>query len=365
MAGCERPSAAAAATCLENLRQYAEYTTREISRVKRNLEGLSDDDKASLVKRPEEQVKAMEESIAATAVVLEKLAELLRKEQAMQSKEESAPTRPAIGIKPVTTLLQTLVREWSADGLEERKECFDKVLGALDTHLKDKQGKSEAPPRVMIPGCSVGRLAFEVASMGYSVEACDARAMSWFGMELMRQTGQPKALCPQPFAVNTCNRLKYMDNHRVTAMPDVAITESCLPQQRFGDFARLYDKAEEKEKFDCLLTAYAVDLAPNVFRFVRTAAHLVKPGGLWANFGPLCYDADHEESLSHGLELSWEELKYAISHFFEVQEEEWVNALHAQNALSLMQMQYTCIYFKAIRNTTPAPGIGESTKMSM
>eukprot|EP00435_Cladocopium_sp_Y103_P043902 s1504_g12.t1 len=60
-------------------------------------------------------------------------------------------------------------------------------------------------------------------------------------------------------------------------------------------------------------------------------------------------------AIGHGLELSWEEIKFALSHFFEIQDEEWVDALHAQNAQSLMQMQYTCIYFKVTRNSAPVP----------
>ncbi|CAE7839991.1 unnamed protein product [Symbiodinium sp. CCMP2592] len=59
---CERPPDWAAASCLDNLRQYRDITSREVERVRRNLNGLSDDDKASLVRKPEEQVKAMEEA---------------------------------------------------------------------------------------------------------------------------------------------------------------------------------------------------------------------------------------------------------------------------------------------------------------
>eukprot|EP00434_Breviolum_minutum_P001834 symbB.v1.2.001624.t1/scaffold80.1/size342472/11 len=60
MAG-ERPPDTAAAACLENFRQYRDLAAREVERVRRNLNGLSDDDKASLIRKPEEQVKAMEE----------------------------------------------------------------------------------------------------------------------------------------------------------------------------------------------------------------------------------------------------------------------------------------------------------------
>lgn len=350
---CERPPDWAAASCLDNLRQYRDITNREVERVRRNLNGLSDDDKASLIRKPEEQVKAMEEAAAATLQLVEKLETLLRKESQMAEKgARGSGVNIPVGTKPVQTLLQTLVREWAAEGLQERKACFDKLLGALDSHLT-KAG------RVLVPACSLGRLAFEVSCRGHSVEACESRLLQWFGMELLRQNGQAEVLRPQPFALNTCNRLKFSDNHRVTAMPDVTIEEGRLPRQHFGEFITLYDRSDAKESFDCLLTSYALDLSPNVFRFVRTAAHVVRPGGVWANFGPLAYDTDHDEAAGHGLELSWEELKFALSHFFEVQEDEWIDALHAQNGESLMQMQYTCIYFKATRNTTPVPGIGK------
>mmetsp|Transcript_92465 Transcript_92465/g.220026 ORF Transcript_92465/g.220026 Transcript_92465/m.220026 type:complete len:353 (+) Transcript_92465:30-1088(+) len=352
MASFERPPDWAAATCLENLRQYRDLTSREVERVRRNLNGLSDDDKASLIRKPEEQVKAMEEAVAATLTVVGKLEELLEKE-AQTAEKGSRGINTPVGTKPVQTLLQTFVREWSAEGLQERGVCFEKLLGAMEKSAKEAS-------RVLLPASSLGRLAFDVASRGHSVEACEGRLLQWYGMELIRQHSSTEALRPQPFALNTCNRLKFSDNHRATPIPDVDVKDM-LPRQRFGDFTTLYDASDAKESFDCLLSAYALDLSPNVFRFVRTAAHVLRPGGLWANFGPLAYDSDHDEAAGHGLELSWEELKFAISHFFEIQEEEWVDSFHAQNAESLMQMQYTCIYFKATRNSTPSPGIGQSS----
>lgn len=333
----EKPADWAAAACLENFRQYRDLTTQEVERVRRNLNGLSDDDKASLVRKPEEQLKAMEEAVAATLSMIEKLKEVVKKEA--ETAERGRNAGAPVGTKPVQTLLHTFVREWSAEGAQERQSCFDRVLGALDKHL-DKAG------RVLIPACSLGRLALEVAGRGHSVETCEGRLLHWFGLQLLRQTSSVEAFKPQPFALNTCNRLKFVDNHRVTPVPEIAIKEGQLPCARFGEFTVLYGKSKAKESFDCLLTAYALDLSPNVFRFVRTAAHILRPGGVWANFGPLAYDTDHDEAIGHGLELSWEEIKFALSHFFDIQ---------AQNAQSLMQMQYTCIFFKATRNSAPVP----------
>ena len=345
MAG-ERPPDTAAAACLENFRQYRDLAAREVERVRRNLNGLSDDDKASLIRKPEEQVKAMEEAVGATLSMINKLEEVVKQEAETAEKGRGATGAP-VGTKPVQTVLQTFVREWSSEGAQERQACFDRLLGAV--------GHLPKASRVLVPSCCLGRLAHEVACRGHSVEATEGRLLHWFGMELLRRNPSPEAFRPQPFALNTCNRLKFMDNHRVTPVPELAIKEGLLPPVRFGEFTAMYGKSEAKECFDCLLTAYALDLSPNVFRFVRTAAHVLRPGGMWANFGPLAYDTDHDEAIGHGLELSWEEIKFAMTHFFEIQEEEWVDALHAQNATSLMQMQYTCIYFKAIRNSAPVP----------
>ncbi|CAJ1407032.1 unnamed protein product [Effrenium voratum] len=231
-------------------------------------------------------VRADPGAVAATLTVVGKLEELLEKE-AQTAEKGSRGINTPVGTKPVQTLLQTFVREWSAEGLQERGACFEKLLGAMEKSAKEAS-------RVLLPASSLGRLAFDVASRGHSVEACEGRLLQWYGMELIRQHSSTEALRPQPFALNTCNRLKFSDNHRATPIPDVDVKDM-LPRQRFGDFTTLYDASDAKESFDCLLSAYALDLSPNVFRFVRTAAHVLRPGGLWANFGPLAYDSDHDE----------------------------------------------------------------------
>ncbi|CAJ1455432.1 unnamed protein product [Effrenium voratum] len=230
-------------------------------------------------------------AVAATLTVVGKLEELLEKE-AQTAEKGSRGINTPVGTKPVQTLLQTFVREWSAEGLQERGACFEKLLGAMEKSAKEAS-------RVLLPASSLGRLAFDVASRGHSVEACEGRLLQWYGMELIRQHSSTEALRPQPFALNTCNRLKFSDNHRATPIPDVDVKDM-LPRQRFGDFTTLYDASDAKESFDCLLSAYALDLSPNVFRFVRTAAHVLRPGGLWANFGPLAYDSDHDEAQPDG-----------------------------------------------------------------
>jgi len=346
---------------LDLIRQYKDYSHREVERVENNLKGLSDDDKASLIWPPQEQIVGMKAAVSANLALLEGICELIRQAPEPSPEVLDIPQ----GVKPVQTLLQTFAREWSKPGTEERKNCFDKLLGALDGHLKDTVEKNKAagvpPPRVLVPGANLGRIPFEVQQRGYSCSGCESRVLHYFGGEFVRkQCAEQEQHIIQPYVLNTCNRFKMQDHIRKTPVPEVAVEDGTLPAIQLGDFLHLYDKASELSAYDAVLTAFAVDTTCNIFRYVRTVAHVVRPGGMWANFGPLAYDTDHDEEHGRGVELSWEELRFAISHFFDIKEEGFVDAFIAANTESMMQIQYSCIYFKAVRNDVVSAGIGKA-----
>lgn len=257
-----------------------------------------------------------------------------------------------------------MVREWSKEGEEERSECFKRLLGALEAHLcsarEEAMRTDGAPPTVLVPGAQLGRLPYEVQRAGFKCEACEERSLLYFGSEFVRTNGaESEANLIQPFALATCNRLRAEDSVRHVQFPEVPVTPATLPPVRLGEFTRIYNTADARAKFDAVLTSFCLDTTGNIFRYVRTVAHVVRPGGIWANFGPLAFDMSHDEAHGTGVEVSWEELKYAISCFFEVKEEAFVDSLYGENARSMMQFQYTCIFFTAVRNNEPARGIGE------
>jgi len=340
----------------EVIRGYTAHSLREIDRVRRNLMGLSEDDKNELVWKPEEQVAKMKGAVLSNMTFLNKISGMIDKAAPLDN-----PDHPH-GVKPIQVLLQTVMREWSAEGEEERRDCFERLLGAVDSHLKaeaEQAAANGAPkPKVLCPGANLGRLPFEAQRRGYECSGCESRVLHYFVCEFLKQNGGKDATTIQPFVLNTCNRFKREDHVRPTPFPELEITAGSFPSIRYGDFTRLYDDAAERAQYDALVTSFAVDTSPSIFRFVRTAAHVVREGGIWANFGPLAYDTEHDEAHGRGLELSWEELRYAVSQFFEVKEEAFVDALSASNGRSMMQIQYSCIFFSAVRNGKPALGIG-------
>lgn len=352
---------------LKAIRQYVTHSGKEVARVERNLNGLSADDKAELIRTPEVQVSLMQEAVKLNLAFLEKVTALIEAGQKSLAADEQAKqievTLPAY--KQVERMLFTIVREWSTEGEEERKECFERLLGALEGHLasaRDAAASSGAGrPRVLCPSAQLGRLPFEVQSRGFDCEGCEEHPLLYFCSEILRKEGATaEAHLIRPFVLGTCNRVKAADNVRDINFPQVPVPSPSLPPTKLANFARVYDSAAARASFDAVLTNHCLDTSGNIFRYVRTVAHVVKPGGIWANFGPLAFEhGGNDEGQGHGVEISWEELKYAVSHFFEIKEEAVVQSLYAENARAMMQFQFGCIFFSAVRNDKPAPGIGE------
>ena len=65
----------------------------------------------------------------------------------------------------VRSSLLMCVRDWSADGAEERAHCYGPLLEALRAHMPSGDEQDELK-RVLVPGAGAGRLAYEIASLG-------------------------------------------------------------------------------------------------------------------------------------------------------------------------------------------------------
>merc|ERR1712176_1014114 len=118
-----------------------------------------------------------------------------------------------------------------------------------------------------------------------------------------------------------------------------------------GEFVEAY--CAQKGQWDSVLTCFFLDTAKNVFLYIRTIADIIRPGGLWANFGPLLYHyAEQPDMIS--IELSWEEVKPEISKYFDFKEEDVKQAFYTSNSQSMYRTSYRCMSFAAIRNRAPA-----------
>ncbi|GIX60704.1 Mg protoporphyrin IX chelatase [Babesia caballi] len=266
--------------------------------------------------------------------------------------EEIVPTAdPEIlsrNINWVRTTLRQFVRDWSQEGAGEREQTFTPLLESLKRHVPIKDPKK--PPRVLCPGCGLGRLPYEVLQLGYESQGNEISSFmligSYFATNCMNKMNFFKIY---PYCLSTSNRILHEDQMFACHIPDVAPAKQEVKgdfSMCTGEFTQVYGNLEDP--FDAVLTCFFLDTAKNPISYIRTCARALKRGALWANIGPLLY---HYADFGHNsVELSWEELRRVISIWFKLVREEWRDANYTSNKRSMMKTQYKCIYFEAIRN---------------
>ena len=88
----------------------------------------------------------------------------------------SEPKTPFRHFEKLMYTLHACVRHWSADGAAERASSFGPILEELEKRLNDGSS-NKSRKHVLVPGCGLGRLVFEIVSAGYS---CQGNEFSYF-----------------------------------------------------------------------------------------------------------------------------------------------------------------------------------------
>mmetsp|Transcript_32719 Transcript_32719/g.40186 ORF Transcript_32719/g.40186 Transcript_32719/m.40186 type:complete len:277 (+) Transcript_32719:88-918(+) len=256
----------------------------------------------------------------------------------------------------VRLVLHQLAREWSSEGEQERKDCFGPILEQLNIHCEKRS-------RVLCPGAGLGRLPVEIVGNGY---ACQGNEFSYHmllaGDLALNQLNTKEEDVIHPWLDNTCNVKNVHDLYRRVNIPDTTAREIMKNNQNpelsmcAGEFIESY--APEPESWDCVVTCFFIDTAPNVFQYIETIKTILKPGGIWINHGPLLWhwcspefastpSTKKQDSRYHeSIELSYDELKCAITSYgFEYLHEEWRRCNYSSNNKSMLSSMYDTILF--------------------
>ncbi|XP_008209419.1 carnosine N-methyltransferase isoform X1 [Nasonia vitripennis] len=246
----------------------------------------------------------------------------------------------------VQATIKQLVRDWSTEGIEERRTCYQPIIDEILNQFP-LEHCTPAEIQILVPGAGLGRLAYEIARRGYT---CQGNEFSLF------------MLFASHFVLNKCRGInsykvhpwvhQYMNNlqpeHQVQEVYFPDVNPSDLPENAqfsmaAGDFLEVYT---EENHWDCVATCFFIDCANNVVQFIETIYKILKPGGIWINLGPLLYhfsDMPMEESI----EPSYSEVRDVIRGLgFQIEKEEThVKTRYAQNVNSMLQYEYNSVYF--------------------
>ncbi|XP_062873897.1 carnosine N-methyltransferase isoform X2 [Trichomycterus rosablanca] len=242
--------------------------------------------------------------------------------------------------------IKQFVRDWSDTGRAERDSCYRPIVEEIQRRFPPETCDA-AEVRILVPGAGLGRLAWEIAHLGYS---CQGNEWSFFMLFcshfVLNRCEQTNDLTLYPWIHQFSNNKLSADQTRAVTFPDVD-PQDLPPDSDFsmtaGDFLEVYT---DPDTWDCVATCFFIDTAHNVLEYVETIWNILKPGGVWINLGPLLY---HFENMANELsiELSYQELKHAVLKLgFQLEvERESTLSTYTENERSMLRYLYDCVFF--------------------
>lgn len=168
----------------------------------------------------------------------------------------------------VIITLKQIIRDWSAEGEDERRACYNPILEALENYFKGTEDRSQL--KVLVPGAGLGRLTYEIAYRGFF---CEGNEFSYF-MLICANFILNKCLCDNqytfyPYIHQTVNNFRTSDPSREAKFPDVSAIQNPpkgVMNMVAGDFLQVYTQASH---WDCVATSFFIDCANNVIDFIE------------------------------------------------------------------------------------------------
>lgn len=274
----------------------------------------------------------------------------------------------------------------------------------------------------MVPGCcelcwgrlflttfnfslsGVGRLAFELTRLGYSVQGNEFSLFMLLASDFILNGAMATPERPlkiYPWLLDSRNNHSQEDLTRFVLIPDVDPWATLCPEGRrqpefsmaAGDFSSIYDSPKEVNQWDCVACCFFLDAVPSVVEYLQLIYRMLRPGGILINFGPLLFhwsgppmrpdDKSVEDYLSRNshlddrylksIDLNYDDIRQIIINigFHIIEETTGIKALYTADKRSMMNTVYRCASFVARKPTSestvwgqPAVGLGKESRVA-
>ena len=257
----------------------------------------------------------------------------------------------------VIGVLRQMVREWSDEGEQERSQAFGPLTKALQRYLP--VARDSAQPCVLVPGAGLGRLAFDLATEGYSATGVESSYLmlvpAWFIQQRLIYSRRNDARV-YPFAHESSNVQAAANLSRSVDLPGEpgwrARPEKPLAMRLLASsFDTLCADAAHAASWDAVATCFFLDACANVLETIDGIARVLKPGGVWVSTGPLLFHHAKARSEACGVpKICADELLLLVERSgFEVLESSVHAATYCDDPLSMCRAEYQCRFFAARR----------------
>ncbi|KAG8991336.1 hypothetical protein FRB90_001390 [Tulasnella sp. 427] len=282
-------------------------------------------------------------------------------------KKEDKPTD--FDMDKVRSSLKQFVRDWSEEGKPERDATYAPMLEALLSHFSDIPQEERLNIRVLVPGTGLGRLAWDVAHLGFASQGNEFSHFmllsSFFVLNRMNQVNQYTIY---PWIHSFSNMKSSASITAPISLPDVCPSD--LPQPSdfsliAGDFTEIYsvtdedvrsgkitDKVSQEGKWNAVLTSFFIDTAKDIVEYLRIIHQLLAPGGVWINNGPLLYHFENDSAGNFSIEASLDEVK-AIAKLigFEISQEKMIPTTYTRIIDGMLRYEYQSEFWVATKRS--------------
>jgi len=220
---------------------------------------------------------------------------------------DGTSTLPASSYGSMASVFLHLFRDWSDDCRHVYESTYAPAIAKLREH-RPNGGE------VLVPGCGLARLALELATEGYKVEANEGSRLflTFADYVLNRAPADAQKLYPlaHVFSENWSYGEQYLDiSVPSPSAPELAARGAGASRSGPaitmvpGDFVETYKPGGSgHRKFDAIVTCFFLDTVVDIAELVTVLDSLLDEGGVWINVGPLNWRKEAR------MKLNWDEV---------------------------------------------------------
>ncbi|CAG8551867.1 30402_t:CDS:10 [Racocetra persica] len=248
--------------------------------------------------------------------------------------------------------IKQFVREWAAEGQNERDAAYKPLLESLMEFFKDVPVEERPSIRVLVPGAGLGRLAFDIVKQGTKklidrrIKTISAIGIAFYFKQRVHQYEI------YPFVHSFSNIVSSEDQLRPVYIPDVlpsSIPSGVNFSMVAGDFVEVYGDEQYNDQWDCIVTCFFIDTAKNILEYIEIFHRILKSGGLWINLGPLLYHYENSPD-EMSIELNLEQVKAVVKDFgFQILNEKSIQTTYTSNPKGMLKYLYECAFWTCVK----------------
>jgi len=232
-------------------------------------------------------------------------------------------------------------RDWTIERKKERETNYMPIIEMAQKYVPKNS-------KILIPGAALLRLGYELALLGYNIDANDYNFFNVILCDYLFNKSKKNQFEFQPLIRSFSNYLTEDAVFRKFSFPDEDINLDGKGKMTMlvGDFTKIYN--DKPCFYDCVITCFFIDTAKNVMEYVEVIEKVLKKGGIWINFGPLTYHWIGYQNIPT-IELPYDILKDVIINYgFEfLHEEKNKTVIYCEIEDFMKNDVFNCVFFTA------------------